>query len=106
MPWLYLTIAGAFEIAWAIGLKTTHGFTRLVPSLLTVVAMVASFYFLAQALRSLPVGTAYAVWTGIGACGTAALGILLYAESAAPGRLVSIALIVIGILGLKLTSSS
>lgn len=106
MPWLYLTIAGALEVVWAIGLKTTHGFTRLGPSVLTVVAMVASFYFLAQALRSLPVGTAYAVWTGIGACGTAALGILLYAESAAPARLASIALIVLGILGLKLTSPS
>lgn len=106
MSWLYLAIAGALEVVWAIGLKTTHGFTRPVPSVLTVVAMVASFYFLAQALRSLPVGTAYAVWTGIGACGTAALGIVLYGESAAPARLASIALIVLGILGLKLTSAS
>lgn len=106
MSWLYLAIAGALEVVWAIGLKTTHGFTRPVPSVLTVVAMVASFYCLAQALRSLPVGTAYAVWTGIGACGTAALGIVLYGESAAPARLASIALIVLGILGLKLTSPS
>lgn len=101
MDWLYLVIAGAFEIAWAIGLKYTEGFTRVWPSTGTVMAMIASFYFLAQALKSIPVGTGYAVWTGIGAAGTAILGIVLFAESTALPRLASLALIVTGIVGLK-----
>jgi quaternary ammonium compound-resistance protein SugE len=104
MPWISLTIAGLFEIAWAIGLKYTQGFSRLWPSLLTVVAMIASFYFLAQALKTIPVGTGYAVWTGIGAVGTAILGILLFAESTSFARLFCILLIIAGIIGLKVTS--
>jgi len=106
MAWVYLAIAGVLEVAWAIGLKYSDGFKRLWPSVWTVAAMIGSFMFLAQALRTIPVGTGYAVWTGIGAVGTAALGIILFAESAALPRLLCIALIVAGILGLKLTSPS
>ena len=104
MNWLYLVIAGLFEIAWAIGLKYTDGFTRVWPSTVTVAAMIASFYFLAQALKTIPVGTGYAVWTGIGAAGTAILGIVLFAESTALLRLVSLVLIVTGIVGLKVSN--
>jgi quaternary ammonium compound-resistance protein SugE len=104
MAWLTLVIAGLLEIVWAIGLKYTDGFTKFWPSMLTVVAMIASFYFLAQALKIIPVGTAYAVWTGIGAVGTAMLGIVLFAESSALPRLLCMLLIVAGIVGLKLTS--
>lgn len=104
MNWLYLVIAGAFEITWAIGLKYTEGFTRVWPSTGTIIAMVASFYFLAQALKTIPVGTGYAVWTGIGAAGTAILGIVLFAESTALPRLVSLVLIVLGIVGLKVST--
>ncbi|HWO43885.1 MAG TPA: quaternary ammonium compound efflux SMR transporter SugE [Candidatus Eisenbacteria bacterium] len=105
MAWIHLFIAGLFEIAWAIGLKYTEGFSRPLPTLLTVTAMTASFYFLAQALKTIPVGTGYAVWTGIGAVGTAILGIMLFAESSSWPRLVCISLIVAGIAGLKLTAS-
>lgn len=105
MDWLFLLIAGLFEVAWAIGLKYTEGFTRLRPSAFTVVGMALSFLFLAQALKTIPVGTGYAVWTGIGATGTALLGILLFDEPRDVGRMVSLVLIVAGILGLKLTSS-
>lgn len=105
MAWIYLLIAGLLEVGWAIGLKYTDGFKRLWPGVWTVAAMVASFYFLSQALRTIPVGTGYAVWTGIGAVGTAALGIILFAESAALPRLACIGLIVVGILGLKWTSA-
>ncbi len=104
MVWTYLAVAGLFEIGWAIGLKYTQGWTRLWPSLLTVAATFASFYFLALAARTLPIGTAYAVWTGIGAVGTAVLGIILFSEPASAARVACIALIVIGIVGLKLTS--
>ena len=104
MAWLNLVIAGLLEIVWAIGLKYTDGFTRLWPSMLTVAAMIASLYFLAQALKIIPVGTGYAVWTGIGAVGTAMLGIVLFAESSALPRLLCMLLIVAGIVGLKLTS--
>jgi quaternary ammonium compound-resistance protein SugE len=104
MAWLYLTLAGLLEIGWAIGLKYTEGFTKLWPSVFTGAAMVASFVLLAQALKTIPVGTGYAVWTGIGAVGTATLGIILFKEPAAVGRLVCIGLIVAGIVGLKLTS--
>ncbi|NLD54151.1 MAG: quaternary ammonium compound efflux SMR transporter SugE [Burkholderiaceae bacterium] len=104
MAWIILVIAGAFEIAWAIGLKYTEGFTRLWPTVGTVIAMVVSVLLLGLAMRSLPVGTAYAVWTGIGAVGTAALGIVLFGEAATVGRLVSLALIVAGIVGLKLVT--
>ena len=104
MAWLYLFIAGLFEIGWAIGLKYTEGFTRLVPSLLTIGAMIVSLALLGLALKTLPVGTAYAVWTGIGAVGTAALGIYLFGEPATAARLASIGLIVAGIIGLKLVT--
>lgn len=104
MDWSYLFIAGLFEVAWAIGLKYTAGFTRLWPSLLTAAAMALSILFLSQALKTLPVGTGYAVWTGIGATGTALLGIFLFGESRDAGRIVSILLIVAGIIGLKLAS--
>jgi quaternary ammonium compound-resistance protein SugE len=104
MSWTYLFIAGLLEIVWAIGLKYTEGFTRLVPSVITIAAMVASVWFLALALRTIPVGTGYAVWTGIGAVGTAILGIVLFAEPATAARLACIGVIVAGILGLKLVS--
>ncbi|MCQ3830090.1 quaternary ammonium compound efflux SMR transporter SugE [Microbulbifer elongatus] len=104
-PWLLLLIAGLLEVGWAIGLKYTQGFTKPLPSVLTIVTMIASFYFLAQALKTIPVGTGYAVWTGIGAVGTAILGIVLFAESTALPRLLCIGLIVAGIAGLKLTSA-
>jgi quaternary ammonium compound-resistance protein SugE len=104
MSWLYLAVAGVLEIIWAIGLKYTQGFTRLVPSVITAVAMIASVGFLALALRTIPVGTGYAVWTGIGAVGTAVLGIVLFAEPATTARLLCIGVIVAGIVGLKLVS--
>ena len=106
MAWVLLFFAGLFEIGWAIGLKYTEGFSRLVPSVLTVAAMAISFYLLSAALRTLPVGTAYAVWTGIGAVGTAILGIVLFGEPATAARLTCIALIVAGILGLKIFSGT
>jgi quaternary ammonium compound-resistance protein SugE len=103
MSWLYLCLAGLLEVGWAIGLKYTDGFSRLWPSIGTA-AMATSLLFLAQALRTIPVGTGYAVWTGIGAAGTATLGILLFAEPPTLLRLVSLGLIVAGIIGLKLGS--
>jgi quaternary ammonium compound-resistance protein SugE len=105
MAWLILFVAGLCEIGWAIGLKYTEGFTRLVPSILTGTAMVVSVVLLGIALKTLPVGTGYAVWTGIGAVGTAILGIFLFGEATDWTRLASIALIVAGIIGLKLTSA-
>ncbi|MBS0221056.1 MAG: quaternary ammonium compound efflux SMR transporter SugE [Proteobacteria bacterium] len=105
MAWLLLLVAGLCEIGWAIGLKYTEGFTRLVPSILTGTAMVVSVVLLGMALKTLPVGTGYAVWTGIGAVGTAVLGIFLFGEAADWMRLASIALIVAGIIGLKFTSA-
>jgi quaternary ammonium compound-resistance protein SugE len=104
MAWFYLFVAGLFEVIWAIGLKYTDGFSRLVPSLLTVAAMALSLALLSLALKTLPVGTAYAVWTGIGAVGTAALGIYLFGEPATMARISSIALIIAGIVGLKLVT--
>ncbi|WP_447978539.1 quaternary ammonium compound efflux SMR transporter SugE [Candidatus Nitrospira bockiana] len=104
MEWFYLFVAGVFEVVWAIGLKYTEGWTRLWPSLGTLAAMAVSFVLLSHALRSIPVGTGYAVWTGIGAAGTAALGVLLFDESRQLARLLFIGLIVIGIIGLKLTT--
>lgn len=101
MAWTYLALAGLFEIGWAIGLKYTDGFTRLVPSVLTGLSMVASVLLLGLALKTLPVGTGYAVWTGIGTVGTALLGIVLFGEPATGMRLACIGLIVAGILGLK-----
>ncbi len=104
MAWTYLTIAGVFEVVWAIGLKYTEGFTRLLPSIGTVGAMALSFLFLAIALKTIPVGTAYAVWTGIGAVGTVAMGIFLFGESRDLLRILCILIIVGGIVGLKLSS--
>lgn len=105
MPWILLFIAGLFEVAWAIGLKYTEGFTRFWPSAGTLAAMTLSIVLLGLAMRTLPVGTAYAVWTGIGAVGTVILGIVLFAEPATAARLACVGLIVAGILGLKLTSA-
>jgi quaternary ammonium compound-resistance protein SugE len=105
MAWIYLFVAGLFEIGWAVGLKYTEGFTRLGPSVATVGAMIASFALLARALESIPIGTGYAVWTGIGAAGTAAFGIAFLGEARDGGRLLCIALIVAGVVGLKLVSS-
>jgi quaternary ammonium compound-resistance protein SugE len=104
MAWIYLFVAGIFETAWAVGLKYSDGFTKLGPSLFTAVTMIISIYLLALALRTLPVGTGYAVWTGIGAVGTAILGMVLFNESREPARILCIVLIVAGIIGLKLTS--
>ena len=106
MAWTYLFIAGLLEIGWAIGLKYTDGFSRLWPSVGTVVCMIASFGFLAVALKAIPVGTGYAVWTGIGAAGTALLGIVLLGESKDLARLVCICLIIAGVIGLKWVSPS
>ncbi|MCR6663742.1 MAG: quaternary ammonium compound efflux SMR transporter SugE [Luteimonas sp.] len=105
MPWIILTLAGLFEIGWAIGLKYTEGFTKLWPTVGTVAAMVVSLSLLGIAMKSLPVGTAYAVWVGVGAVGTAILGIVLLGEPANAGRMVSLGLIVAGIIGLKLASA-
>ena len=104
MNWLILFVAGLFEVAWAIGLKYTDGFTRLWPSIGTVLAMVGSVVLLGIAMKTLPVGTAYAVWVGIGAVGTAILGMVLLGEAANAGRIVSLALIVAGVVGLKLAT--
>lgn len=105
MNWIHLAIAGLFEIAWAIGLKYTEGWTRLWPSVITILLMIASFYFLSLAVRSLPIGTAYAVWTGIGTVGAAILGMVLFDEPRDIVRIACIFLIIAGIAGLKLTSS-
>jgi quaternary ammonium compound-resistance protein SugE len=104
MAWVYLFVAGLFEVGWAVGLKYTDGFFRLVPTLLTVASMIVSLGLLGLALKTLPVGTAYAVWTGVGTVGTALLGILLLGEPATGVRLACIAAIVAGIVGLKLAA--
>jgi quaternary ammonium compound-resistance protein SugE len=104
MAWVYLTIAGLFEIGWAIGLKYSDGFSKAVPSLLTVVAMAFSLWLLSLAMRTIPVGTAYAVWTGIGAIGVAVLGMVLFGESREFLRIFCLFLIIAGIVGLKLVS--
>jgi quaternary ammonium compound-resistance protein SugE len=104
MAWISLIIAGILEIFWAISLKYTDGFSKLWASVFTVGGMIASFYFLAQALKVIPVGTGYAIWTGIGAAGSAILGIILFSEPASLPRLICIGLIVAGIIGLKVTS--
>ncbi|NTV03007.1 MAG: quaternary ammonium compound efflux SMR transporter SugE [Chlorobiaceae bacterium] len=102
MPWVILFVAGLLECAWAVGLKYTEGFTRPVPSVMTVAAMAASFWLLSIAMRTVPVGTAYAVWTGIGAVGVAAAGILLFDEPREPARILCIFLIIAGVAGLRL----
>ncbi|SDK42466.1 quaternary ammonium compound-resistance protein SugE [Methylophilus rhizosphaerae] len=104
MTWLVLVIAGLFETAWAIGLKYTEGFSRFWPSFWTIVAMVISVWLLGLCMKALPVGTAYAVWVGIGAVGTVILGILLFNEPVSPLRIISLLLIIAGIIGLKLAS--
>lgn len=104
MAWVWLVVAGCFEVAWAVGLKYTEGFSRLWPSVGTLAAMVLSVVGLGLAMRELPVGTAYAVWTGIGAVGTVVLGMWLLGEPATPARLACVGMIVAGIVGLKLTS--
>ena len=104
MAWAILFVAGLMEIGWAIGLKYTEGFTRLVPSVLTLACMLASIVLLGLAVKTLPIGTAYAVWTGIGAVGTAILGIILFGDPATALRLACIGLIVAGIIGLKLVT--
>jgi len=104
MSWIYLFIVGLFEIAWAIGLKYTEGFTNLLPSVLTIIGMILSFYFLSAAVKTIPIGTAYGIWTGIGAVGTAIFGIILFNESKEFIRIFFILLIVIGIVGLKIFS--
>ncbi|MBR0641373.1 DMT family transporter [Plastoroseomonas hellenica] len=102
MPWVLLCVAGVLEVAFAFSMKASEGFTRLVPALLTFVTGLSSVFLLSLALRTLPVGSGYAVWTGIGAAGTAIVGITLLGDSAAPGRLLCIVLILAGVIGLKL----
>lgn len=104
MDWFYLMVAGIFEIEWAIGLKYSQGFTKITPSILTLIGMIASFYFLSLALKNIPIGTAYAIWTGIGTVGTVILGCVLFKEPLDIMRVICIMLIVIGIIGLRLTS--
>lgn len=104
MNWLVLVVAGIFEVGWAVGLKYTHGFTRFWPSLGTLAAIVISMGLLGIAMKSLPVGTAYAVWVGIGMVGAAVLGILLFDEPASASRIISLLIIVVGIIGLKLST--
>jgi len=105
MSWLILVLAGLLEVVWAVGLKYTHGFTRLWPSVGTLGAMLVSFVLLAQAMKTLPMGTAYAVWVGIGAVGAGIVGVVVLGEPANAGRVVSLALIVVGVIGLKLAST-
>lgn len=104
MHWLILLLAGLLEVGWAVGLKYTDGLSRPLPTTLTVAAMLASIALLGVAMKSLPLGTAYAIWTGIGAIGTVLAGILLFGESLAPLRLLSVLLIAVGLIGLKLAS--
>ena len=106
MSWVYLFIAGVLEVAWAVGLKYTDGWSRLYPSILTVIGMIASFYFLSLALKTLPIGTAYAVWTGIGTVGAAILGIVLFDEPRDAVKVICILLILGGVAGLKITSAN
>lgn len=103
--WIWLIVAGLLEICWAVGLKYTDGFSRLWPTVITITLMIASFWCLAQAVRGLPLGTSYAIWTGIGAVGTAILGIILFKEPVTAARIACITVIVGGIVGLKLTAA-
>ncbi len=105
MAWVILVLAGLFETGWAIGLKFTEGFTRLWPTIWTILAMIVSLWLLGIAIKSLPVGTAYSIWVGVGTVGTVILGIVLLGEPANAGRLISIAFIIAGIIGLKLSSA-
>jgi len=105
MAWGILVLAGLFEIGWAIGLKYTEGFSRLWPSIGTISAMIVSFWLLGLAMKTLPVGTAYSIWVGVGAVGTVILGVILFGEPANFGRIISVVLIIAGIIGLKLSSA-
>lgn len=106
MAWIILVIAGLFEVGWAIGLKYTEGFTKLWPSVWTALAMIISVWLLSVAMKSLPVGTAYSIWVGVGAVGTVILGIVLFKEPASIARIISILLIIAGIIGLKISSAT
>ena len=106
MSWIYLVIAGLFECGWAIGIKYTDGFTKVIPTVLTLLAMTVSFWLLSIAMKTIPVGTAYAVWTGIGTIGVAILGMILFGESKEILRIISLLLIIVGIIGLKLVHVS
>lgn len=106
MAWIYLLIAGLLEMGWAVGLKYTHGFSRLMPSIFTLVAMAGSFIFLSLALRQLPISMAYAIWTGIGIVGTVAAGLIFFQESLSPWQILSVGLIVAGLVGLRLTGGA
>ncbi len=105
MDWIYLIIAGMFEVAWAVGMKLSNGFSNLTISILTILGMIASFYFLALALKNIPLGTAYSIWTGVGTLGTVILGIILFKEPINVARIVCIMFIISGITGLKLLSA-
>lgn len=105
IQWIYLLIASLCEIGWAVGLKYSEGFTKLVPSIFTTLGMIATYYFLSLALKTIPLGTGYAIWTGIGAVGTAILGMILFNESRDVVRIISIGLIIAGIIGLKFFST-
>jgi quaternary ammonium compound-resistance protein SugE len=105
MAWVYLFVAGLLEVGWAMGLKQSEGFSKPLPSVLTIIGMIASFGFLSMALRTLPIGTAYAVWTGIGAVGTVLLGMIFFREPVEALRLVCLLLIVVGVVGLKFVSA-
>lgn len=104
--WIYLLIASFFEISWAVGLKYADGFSKIIPSIWTVITMLLSFVFLSQAVKTLPIGTAYAIWTGIGAAGTAFYGIMFFDESKELIRIICLLLIISGVIGLKFTSSN
>lgn len=106
MAWIYLLIAGILEMGWAVGMKYTHGFSNLVPSILTLISMAASFLFLSLALRDLPISMAYAIWTGIGIVGTVIAGLILFQETLTPWQSLSVVLIVAGLIGLRLTSGA
>ncbi|MCM3732817.1 quaternary ammonium compound efflux SMR transporter SugE [Fictibacillus nanhaiensis] len=106
MAWIYLFVAGIFEIVWAIGLKYTNGFTKFWPSVVTVVGMIVSFYYLSQATKVLPIGTAYTIWTGIGAAGAVILGIILFNEPKTLLRFMFLAFVITGIIGLKVTAGN
>lgn len=105
MAWITLFIAGLLEVVWAVGLKYSHGFSRLTPSIITLIAMAASFFLLAYSMKSLPMGTAYAIWTGIGVIGSSIIGIYVFKEPTNAARLISLSCIIVGILGLKLSSN-
>lgn len=104
MSWIYLTIAGVFEVVWTVALKYSEGFSKLLPSIITVLGMLVSFGFLSLSLKTLPIGTAYAAWTGIGAIGTVIIGIILFHEPMSVTRLLFVALILTGIIGIKFTT--